>query len=115
MLTIVLSRFLLESFESITETSLDQVEINRDTDGLNNVHAALISARPEAAEITFDVLWKTIEDSPRRLGIARCIEVGLEKSIRCALVVRIHGESSQFSTLCILPQTHWLVSVSNFD
>src|SRR5262249_60063567 len=98
---------LLESFESITETSLDQVEINRDTDGLNNVHAALISARPEAAEITFDLRWKTIEGSPCRVGIARCIEVGLEKSIRCALVVRIHGERLKFSTILYVTQRRW--------
>src|SRR5262249_11763029 len=68
----------------------------------------------EAAETALGVLWKTIEDSSGGVDIARCIEAGLEKNIRCAAVARIHGESSQCSALRFLPQTQCLVSASNF-
>src|SRR5262245_10071113 len=116
MLTIVRSRFLFERLESITETSLEQVEINRHTDDIQNVRGSLtISARVEAAETALDVLWETIEDSSGGVDIARRIEASLEKNIRCAAIVRIHRKSSQFSALSILPQTQCLVIGSNFD
>src|SRR5262249_59693205 len=83
MLTIILSRFLLESLESITETSLEQVEINRHIDDIQNVPASLtISARIEAAETALDVLWKTIEDSSGGVDIACRIEADPGKNIR---------------------------------
>src|SRR4029453_8127176 len=72
-----------------------------------------ISAASAKDSQRLDCLWKTIEGSPGRLDIARRTEASEKKACRCKRVVRIDGESSQFSMLSILPQTQCPVSPSD--
>src|SRR5437763_16085626 len=107
MPTIVIGHFLLESLESIGETSFDGVEINPRIDDACNV-AAVDNGINEV-----DALWKTIKSSPGRVNVALPVEASAEKIQRCQRVVRIDGESSQLGSLRILPQTQCLISRSD--
>src|SRR5262249_23499709 len=99
--TIVIDRSPLESVESIGETSLDDVQINRQGDDNGNV-----AARSGAARRSDPYgVWKTIESSLGRVDIPRGVKANIGKESRCERVVRIDGESSQFGTLRIFPQT----------
>ena len=60
-----------------------------------------------------DHLWKIIECSPRRGDIARRGKASQDKEHRCLRVVRIDGESSQFDSLRVLPQTQYIVGRSD--
>src|SRR4029453_9168433 len=53
------------------------------------------------------------ECSPGRGDIARRGEASADKEHRCLRVVRIDGESSQFGSLRVFPQTQYIVGHSN--
>src|SRR4030095_4176929 len=107
---IVIDHSLLESLESIGETSLHDVEINRHTNDTHNT-AAPIAPTSAAAAATerepLDRLLETIERSTGRVDIARRTEASEEQAHRCDRVLRIDAESSQCSTLRILPETQF--------
>ena len=73
MVEIVTDHLLLESLESIGETSFDDVEINSRIDAACNV-AAVDDGINEV-----DALWETIKSSPGRGDIARRVEASAEK------------------------------------
>src|SRR5262249_7843840 len=108
---IVIDHSLLESLESIGETSLHDVEINRHTTDTHNTAAIIAAAATESEPL--DRLWETIESSPGRLDIARRTEASEEQALRCDHVLRIDAESSQCSTVCILPETQCQISRSD--
>src|SRR5262245_31482471 len=112
MRTIVIDHFLLESLESIGETSLDDVEIDPRIEDICNVAACSNAA---ASCTHLDALWKTIESSLGRVDITRRVEARVGKNCRCECVVRIDSESSQFSMLRVVPQTQLLVSHSDIE
>src|SRR4030095_11994777 len=73
---IVVDHFLLESLESIGETSFHYVEINRYASDSTNVSDSSSASQWGG----FGRLWKTIESSPGRADIARRVEARAEKS-----------------------------------
>src|SRR5437762_7962215 len=109
MRKIVVAHVLLESLKSIGEMSFDDVEISPATN--DSSHMAKTAAA--AGGTDFGALWKTIESSPGRAGIARRVEARAEQKKRCLRVVRIDGETSQFGTLRILPQTQCQIWMSD--
>src|SRR5215475_1584319 len=117
MRTLVVDHPLLDSLKSIGETSLDHVEVSRPANDCTNVagsgSATGAASAAGAAGDAFDYLWKIIECSPGRVDIARRGEASADKEHRCLRVVRIDGESSQFGSLRILPQTQYIAGYSN--
>src|SRR5260370_26379291 len=107
MPTIVVARLLLESLESIGETSFNDVEINSRIDDSCNVAAV------DGDETKVEAFWKTTKSSPGRVHVARRVEASTEKICRCDRVVRIDGESLPFGTLRILPKTQRQISHSD--
>src|SRR6266480_1273749 len=98
MRAIVVDHPLLDSLKSIGETSLGHVEVSRPANDCTNVAGSGSPTRAgSAARDAFAHLWKIIECSPRRGDIARRGEASQDKEHRCLRVVRIDGESSQFS------------------
>src|SRR4029077_16553762 len=114
MRAIVVDHPLLDSLKSIGETSFDHVEVSRPANNCTNV-AGSGSATGAAGTTgdTFDRLWKIIECSPGRVDIARRGQASVDKEHRCLRVVRIDGESSQFGSLRVLPQTQHIAGYSN--
>src|SRR6266404_8680671 len=114
MRTIVVDHFLLDSSKSIGETSFDHVEVDRPANDCTNIAGSgSATGAACAAGDAFDQLWKIIECSPGRGDIARRGEASADKEHRCLRVVRIDGESSQFGSLGVLPQTQYIVGHSN--
>src|SRR5215813_4230782 len=114
MRAIVVDLPLLDSLKSTCKTSFDHVEVDRKTNDCTNVAGSGSATRTTgAAKHAFDHLWKIIECSPGRGDIARRREASADKEHRCLRVVRIDGESSQFGSLRILPQTQYIVGRSN--
>src|SRR5262249_60473229 len=102
MLNVVIDCLLVESLESIGEMSLNHVEVNRRLRDIRNGAAASAIA-DGVAEAEADVLWKTLESSLGGLDLARFAEANVEQDSCCDGIVRIDGQSSQFSTVRILP------------
>ncbi len=114
MCAIVVDHPLLDSLKSIGETSFDHVEVNQRANNCTNVAGSgSATGAAGAAGDAFDHLWKIIECSPGRGDIARRGEASADKEHRCLRVVRIDGESSQFGTLRVLPQTQYIVGHSD--
>src|SRR5436189_1566493 len=114
MRAIVVDHPLLDSLKSIGETSFDHVEVNRPANDCTNVAGSgRATGAAGAAGDAFDHLWKIIECSPGRVDIARRGEANQDKEHRCLRVVRIDGESSQFGSLRVLPQTQGQISRSD--
>src|SRR6516164_5723805 len=114
MRAIVLDLPLLDSSESIGETSFDHVEVNWPANDCINIAASASATGADGtAGHAFDHFRKIIECSPRRAHIARCGEAIQDKEYRCLRVVRIDGESPQFGSLRILPQTQGMAAHSD--
>src|SRR5215471_18073365 len=114
MRAIVVDLPLLDSLKSICKTSFDHVEVDRKTDYCTNVAGSGSATRATgAADHAFDHFWKIIECSPGRGDIARRGEASADKEHRCLRVERIDGESSQFGSLRIVPQTQHIAGHSN--
>src|SRR6188472_4194903 len=117
MCAIVVDHHFLDSLKSIGETSFDHVDVNQRANDCTNIassgSATGAGGAAGAAGDAFDHLWKIIECSPGRGDIARRGEASVDKEHRCLRVVRIDGESSQFGSLRILPQTQYIVGHSN--
>src|SRR6266536_5957081 len=114
MCAIVVDQPLLDSLKSIGETSFGHVEVSRPANDCTNIAGSgSATGAAGAARDAFDHLWKIIECSPGRVDIARRGEASEDKEHRCLCVVRIDGESSQFGTLRVLPQTQYIVGDSN--
>src|SRR4029453_7371802 len=99
---IVFDLLLLESLASIGKTSFDQVEI---MDTNESSHACTDAA--------LNGHWKIIKSSPGRVDVTRRVEASVGKQYHGIFAVRINGESSQFSTLRILPQAQCQISISD--
>src|SRR6476619_284629 len=114
MCAIVVGHPFLDSLKSIGETSFDHIEVNqRANDCANVAGSGSTTGAAGAAGDAFDHLWKIIECSPGRVDIARRGEASQDKEHRCLRVVRIDGESSQFGSLRVFPQTQYIVGRSN--
>src|SRR4029077_17335365 len=114
MPAIVVHHLLLDSLKSIDETSFGHVEVNRPANDCANVAGSgSTTGAAGAPGDAFDHLWKIIECSPGRVDIARRGEASRDKEHRCLRVVRIDGESSQFGSLRVFPQTQYIVGHSN--
>src|ERR1700740_2057231 len=114
MRAIVVDHLVLDSLKSIGETSLDHVEVNRPANDRTNVAGpGSATGAAGAAGDALDQLWKIVECSPGRVDIARRGETSKDKEHRCLRVVRIDGESSQFGTLRVLPQTQCVAGRSD--
>src|SRR5215471_13392538 len=114
MRAIVVDHPLLDSLKSIGETSVSHVEVSRPANDCTNVAGSRSTTRAAgAAGDAFDHVWKIIECSPGRADIAGRGEASEDKEHRCLNVVWIDGESSQFGSLRILPQTQCIVGHSN--
>src|SRR4029077_6161538 len=117
MRAIVVDHPLLDSLKSIGETSFDHVEVSRPANDCTNVagsgRTTGAAGAAGAAGDAFDHLWKIIEYSPGRGDVARRGEASADKEHRCLRVVRIDGESSQFGSLRILPQTQYILGRPN--
>src|SRR5262245_66390993 len=99
---IVIDHSLLESLESIGETSLHDGEINRHTNDTHNTAAPIAVAATESEPL--DRVWETIDSSPGRLDIARRTEARAKQTPRCDRVLRIDAETSQGTTLRFIPE-----------
>src|SRR5438034_6828074 len=114
MCAIIVDHSLLDSLKSIGETSFGHVEVSRPTNDCTNVAGSgSATGAASAAGDAFNHLWKIIECSPGRGDVARRGEASADKEHRCLRVVRIDGESSQFGSLSILPQTQYIVGHSD--
>src|SRR5438034_10540135 len=114
MRAIVVDHPLLDSLKSIGETPFGHVEVSRPANDCTNVAGSgRATGAAGAAGDAFDHLWKIIECSPGRGDIARRAEASADEEHRCLRVVRIDGESSQFGSLRILPQTQHSTGHSN--
>src|SRR5206468_8241376 len=114
MRAIVVDHPLLDSLKSISEMSFGHVEVNRPANDCTNVAGSgSATGAAGAAGDAFDQLWKIIECSPGRVDIARGGEASEDKEHRCLRVVWIDGESSQFGSLRVLPQTQCIAGHSD--